>query len=258
MDIITIISLLFSFAALIGAYILEGGVFGALLQPTAALIVFGGTIGATATSFPMSALKNIIKIIKKAFSAKKIDRVQILNTFMELSNIARKEGLLALEHELETRDLDDLTKTGIKLVVDGADEDVLRQVLETRVINMEHRHEKGISIFEQAGGYSPTMGIVGTVMGLVHILGNLSDPASLAPKIAVAFIATLYGVGFANLLWLPIANKLKELNIDEVLACNMIIEAIQLLRTGTNPTFMREQLKGYLEDEKEIASQERE
>jgi chemotaxis protein MotA len=157
---------------------------------------------------------------------------------------------------METRELDDLTRTGLRLVIDGADEDVLRQILETRIINMEHRHEKGIAIFEAAGGFAPTMGVLGTVMGLIHVLGDLSDPNALGGKIAVAFIATLYGVGSANLMWLPIANKLKELNSDEVLASNMIIEAIQLLRTGSNPAFMKEQLKGYLEDEKEAETEE--
>jgi chemotaxis protein MotA len=258
MDIVTLISLIFSFVALLAAFVLEGGVLGALLQPTAAMIIFGGTFGAVGVSFPGSTLKKIPKILLKAFSNKKIDRNKILETFMELSTVARKEGLLALEQELETRELDELTKTGLRLVIDGADDDVLRQVLETRVINMEHRHEKGIAIFEAAGGFSPTMGVIGTVMGLVHVLGDLSNPNELGGKIAVAFIATLYGVGFANLLWLPIANKLKELNSDEILACNMVIEAVQLLRTGSNPAFMKEQLKGYIENAKEAETEERE
>jgi chemotaxis protein MotA len=257
MDIITLVSLILSFAALLVAFVAEGGVLGALLQPTAALIVFGGTFGATGVSFPGSVLKKVPKIILKAFTNKKIDRHKILDTFMELSTIARKEGLLALEQEMETRELDDLTKTGLRLVIDGADDDVLRQILETRIINMEHRHEKGIAVFEAMGGFGPTMGVIGTVMGLVHVLGDLSNPDELGGKIAVAFIATLYGVGSANLIWLPIANKLKELNSDEVLACNMIIEAIQLLRTGSNPAFMKEQLKGYLDgNEKESETQE--
>lgn len=256
MDIVTLVSLIFAFAALIFAFVFEGGEVGALLQPTAAMIVFGGTFGAVGISFPGSALKNVIKVLAKAFSNKKMDRKQILDTFMALSTIARRDGLLALEQELETRELDDLTKTGLRLVIDGADEDVLRQILETRIINMVHRHEKGISIFEQAGGFAPTMGVLGTVMGMVHVLGNMGDSNDLGAKIAVAFVATLYGVGSANLIWLPIANKLKELNSDEVLACNMIIEAIQLLRTGSNPAFMKEQLKGYLENENEAETEE--
>ncbi|MFT4145907.1 MAG: flagellar motor protein [Mobilitalea sp.] len=256
MDFVTLISLILAFGALIFAFIMEGGHLHALLEATAAIIVFGGTFGAVAVSFPRRTLKNIPRVLWKVFSNKRIDRGQILDTFMALSTTARRDGLLALEHELEVRELDDLTKTGLRLVVDGADEDVLKQILETRVINMVHRHEKGIAMFEAAGGFAPTMGVLGTVMGLVHVLSDLSNPSALGGKIAVAFIATLYGVGSANLLFLPIANKLKELNSDEVLACNMIIEAIQLLRTGSNPTFMREQLKGYLEDEDERKTEE--
>ena len=256
MDIVSLIGIIISLGFLVFAFIFEGGVVGALLQPTAAMIVFGGVIGAVVTSFPKEALAKIPKVLRKVFTSKKQDRSEILVNFMELSTTARRDGLLALEHELETRDMNELTRTGLRLVIDGADEDVLKQVLETRVINMVHRHEKGIAIFEQAGGFAPTMGVLGTVMGMVTVLGNLGDASTLGEKIAVAFIATLYGVASANLIFLPIANKLKELNSDEVMACNMIIEAILLLRTGSNPAFMKEQLKGYLEDEDEGETEE--
>lgn len=256
MDIVTLISLILGFAALIAAFVLEGGVIGALLQPTAAMIVFGGLLGAIGVSFPGSVLKNIPKIILKAFTKKKEDRNEIMRTFMKLSEIARKEGLLSLEQQLEEMEMNEFTKTGLRLVIDGADEEVISQALETRIENMEHRHEKGISVFEAAGGYAPTMGVIGTVMGLVHVLGDLSNPEELGGKIAVAFIATLYGVGSANLMFLPIANKLKELNADEVIAYNMSLEGIQLLRSGCNPAFMKEQLKGYLEYEESEETEE--
>jgi chemotaxis protein MotA len=258
MDLVTLVGIVFAVGMLITAFVMEGGVVSALLQPTAAMIVFGGLIGAVATSFPFEALKKFPKVFMKAFSSAKMDRAQILETFMALSTIARRDGLLALEQELETREMNDLTKTGLRLIIDGADEDVLRQILETRIINMVHRHEKGIAMFEAAGGFAPTMGVIGTVMGLISVLGNLDDPSELGAKIGLAFIATLYGVASANLIFLPIANKLKESNSDEILACNMILEAIQLLRTGTNPAFMKEQLKGYLEDEDEGETEERE
>lgn len=256
MDIVTIISLVISFAALLIAFIFEGGILGALLQPTAALIVFGGTFGAIGVSFPGAVLKKIPKVIQKAFSKKVIDRQEIINTFEALSVTVRRDGLLALEHEMEVNSYDEFIKTGVRLIIDSADEDILRQILETRIINMENRHEKGIAVFEAAGGFAPTMGVLGTVMGLINVLGNLSDPGELGAKIATAFIATLYGVGSANLLWLPIANKLKELNDDEVMAKTMIFEGLLLLRSGCNPAFMREQLKGYLENEKTEKTEE--
>ncbi len=257
MDISALFGLVFSFFMIIFAFIIEKGNIAKLLQVTAAMIVLGGTFGATILSFPLQALKKVPGALGKAFRNKKIDRVEILDTFMTLSTIARKDGLLALEHELETREMDDFIVTGLRLVIDGADEEVVRQILETRIINLEHENEKPIAIFEAMGGFSPTMGVLGTVMGLVNVLGHLGgDVAELGEGIGVAFTATLYGVGFANLIYLPIATKLKELNSDEVMAKNMMLEGIQLLRGGSNPAFMKEQLKGYLDNEEEGQTEE--
>lgn len=256
MDFVTIGSIIFAFAALILAFVFEGGSPAALLAPTAAMIVFGGTIGATCISFKGSDLAKVPKLILKAIKTDKGNREEILEAFTKLSNLARKEGLLALEQEVSSSEYDDFIVTGVRLVIDGAEEDILKQVMETKIVNMEDRHEKGIGIFEAAGGYSPTMGVLGTVMGLVKVLGNMGDPNELAKEIAVAFIATLYGVGTANLVWLPIASKLKQLNNDEVVTKNMMMEGIILLRNGSNPNFVREHLKGYLSDAKEAESKE--
>jgi chemotaxis protein MotA len=247
MEITTLLFMIASFVALLVAFIIEGGAPSALFQPSAMLIVFGGTIGVVGFSFPFSSIKKVPKVLVKAFKNQKIDRMEILSTFMRLSTIARKDGLLALEQELENSEIDEFITVGLRMVIDGADEEVVRQILETRIINMEHRHEKGIAMFESAGGYAPTMGVIGTVMGLISVLGSLGggDSAELGAKIGVAFIATFYGVGSANLIWLPIATKLKELNADEVMAKNMMLEGVQLLRGGSNPAFMKEQLKGY-------------
>jgi len=256
MDIVTIISIVFAFGSLIVAFILEGGVLSALLQPTAAMIVFGGTFGAVGVSFKGRSLAKVPKILLKAFKNEKQNRQDIMDTFINLSNLSRKEGLLALEQEITNSKYDEFIVAGISLIVDGAEEEILKQVLENKINNMEDRHEKGISIFEAAGGYAPTMGILGTVMGLIHVLGDLSDPNALGSKIAVAFIATLYGVGSANLLWLPIAAKLKELHTDEVMTKNMMMEGLLLLRNGSNPAFVKEHLKGYLENAEKEESQE--
>ena len=258
MDIIMLVGFIIGLGGLVLAFLLEGGVISALLQPTAAMIVFGGVIGAVVISYPSSHLRRLPRILKKAFGREKINRAEILATLIRLSMIARKDGLLALEQEIESDQLDDFMKAGLRLIIDGADEEVVRLALETRIINMEHRHEQGIAIFEGAGGYAPTMGVIGTVMGLINVLGDLSEPKELGAKIATAFIATLYGVASANIIFLPIATHLKELNSEEVLARNMILEGLQLLRSGSNPTFMREQLKGYLEDETQAETEERE
>jgi len=247
MDIVTVISMILAFGALILAFVLEGGILSALLQPTAAMIVFGGLFGAIGVSFPAARLAKVPKLILLAFKNKKQNRDELMESLLALANIARRDGLLALEQEMRTNDYDEFIKGGLQLIMDGADTDGLKHTLETRIENMEDRHSKGIGIFEAAGGYAPTMGVIGTVMGLVQVLGDLSDPGELGHKIAVAFIATLYGVGSANIFFLPIATKLKELSSDEVVTKYMMFEGIMMIQNGSNPLFMKEQLKGYLE-----------
>lgn len=248
MDIGIIISIVISFASLVVAFILEGGHLGSLLQPTAALIVFGGTIGAVGVSFPTNQLKNIPGIFKVAFTKRKSNAEDYIEFFKNISGQTRKNGLLSLEAILEKEDITPFIKKGLQMVVDGVDPSNIRIALETRLENSMERHESGIAIFESAGGFGPTMGIIGTVMGLVHVLGNLSDPNSLGPKIAVAFIATLYGVASANLLWLPIASKLKALNKEEALDQELAIEAILLVQEGANPSLLVSRLEGFLSE----------
>ncbi len=251
MDITIIISIILAFASLIVAFIFEGGEPSALLQPTAALIVFGGTFGAVGISFQVSVLAKIPKVVSIAFKKHKQDRRQIINTFYKISNMARTSGLLSLETEIQNDTYDKFIVEGIQLVMDGTDPEIIKKTLENKVDNMEYRHSKGIAVFEAAGGFGPTMGVLGTVMGLVHVLGNLSNPDELGPQIAVAFIATLYGVGSANLLWLPLANKLKVLDMDEIVTKNMMVDGILMVQEGGNPALIVERLKGYLDDEKE-------
>lgn len=251
MDLGMIISMIFAFAMLIGAFVMEKGHLAALLAPTAAMIVIGGTFGAVGISFPMSVLKNVPKVLGIAFRNHKQNRQEIIQTFYKIANLARTNGLLSLETELQNNDYDPFIKDGLQLVMDGTDPEIIKKILETKLDNMEYRHSKGISVFEAAGGFAPTLGVLGTVMGLVHVLGNLTgDTAVLGESIAVAFIATLYGVGTANLIWLPIANKLKELDTDELVTKNMMMDGILMIQEGGNPALIVERLKGYLDDEK--------
>lgn len=252
MNIFLLISMFFAFISLIVAFVLEGGTVSSLLQPTAALIVFGGTFGAIGVSFSVKTLKKIPKLILIILRKQKSDRQAILESFVKLSNKIRKEGLLSLEVELRSDDYDPLMVTGLQLVIDGIDAENIKKTLEVRMENIDERHEKGIAIFEAAGGYAPTMGVIGTVMGLVHVLGNLNNPDTLGPQIAVAFIATLYGVGSANLMWLPIANQLKEINAEEIATKSMITEGVIMIQEGSNPTLIQERLRGYLENEEKV------
>lgn len=249
MDFGIIVSLIFSFAMLIVAYILEEGVLSALAQPTAAMIVFGGTIGVIGASFPMSQIKRIPKIFGVAFGSKQQDREALVHLFAELSTNTRKNGLLSLETEIQNGSFDKFMAQGLQMVVDGIEPETVEKTLETKLENMSERHAKGAEIFSAAGGYSPTLGIIGTVFGLVSVLGNLSEPDTLGPKIATAFIATLYGIGAANLIWLPIANRLKSIDAEEMLTKIMILDGILMIQGGSNPRLIEEKLKGYLDHE---------
>lgn len=247
MDIVTLIGLIVGVGSLIMGFVLEGGHLAALLQPTSAIIVLGGTLGATILSFEASVILKVPRLLGMVFFHKKENRAEVMEMLLGLSQIARKEGLLALESAIQKSEADEFIKNGLRLVVDGVDPEGLQHTLETRIQNMEERHEKGIAVFEQMGGFAPTMGVIGTVMGMVHVLGNMGDAADLGAKIAVAFIATFYGVGTANVLWLPIANKLKQINNEEVLTKYMMLEGVMMIQNGSNPTYMKEQLKGYLD-----------
>ncbi len=253
MDIIIIAFIVYTFAILVIAFILEGGAVGALVSVTAFLIVFGGTIGAIGISFPKSELKRIPKLFKVAFSDDKIDLMGLIANLKSMSKMARQKGILSLEKEMnENTEIDNFTKKGLGFILDGLDPVKTRDALELDLEMMTHRHKTGAAIFDAAGGYAPTYGIVGTVMGMVAILAELDDPAALGHKIAVAFIATLYGVGSANILWLPIGSNLKAKSKREIVKNSMIIEGLLMLQEGANPNFIEEKLKGFLSP-KEIA-----
>lgn len=245
MDITTIIGLVIGFSAIIIGFILEGGHLSALVGLAPAVIVILGTLGATVVGVPKEELKKLPQWLKIAFSNQSFGVEEAYHTLVHFAEKARQEGLLSLEQELETID-DKFTKQGMQLVIDGTDPEITRNILESNIAVLENRHKVGIGFFDAAGGYSPTLGIIGTVMGLVHVLGNLSDPESLSKSIAGAFIATLYGVCLANLFYLPIATKLKIKNQMEVQTMEMILDGIISIQSGENPTILKEKLKTHL------------
>lgn len=245
MDLSSVIGIVLGFGMLLLAYVEEGGSLGALAAPTAAMIVFGGTIGATMTSFSMEEIKQIPKLFKIIFKEKKYEVNELISILCGFAEKARREGLLSLERETASID-DEFLRQGIQLVVDGTDPALVRDILETQIDFTEQRHKVGADIFESAGGYSPTMGIIGTVMGLVQVLGNLTNPDELGPSIAVAFIATLYGVAFANLCWLPMGHKLKLKSKQERFMREIALEGILSIQAGDNPSIVREKLRAFL------------
>ncbi|TGE32586.1 flagellar motor protein [Desulfosporosinus sp. Sb-LF] len=245
MDLSTVIGIITGFGALLTGFILEGGSPASLGGLSAAIIVFGGTIGAVVTSFPLADLKKFPQWIKMAFTTQSFGTLEAYTTLVRFAEKARREGLLSLEQELESV-TDRFTRQGMQLVIDGTDPEITREILESNIAVLEKRHKVGIAVFEAAGGFGPTLGIIGTVMGLVMVLGNLSDAEALSHSIAAAFIATLYGVASANLLWLPIASKLKMKDKAEVSAMEMVLDGILSIQAGENPSILKEKLKTHV------------
>jgi chemotaxis protein MotA len=244
-DIATVLGLIAGFGLIFAGFILEGGNPLGLIQVTAALIVFGGTLGAMLVSFPMSQLMKLPKGLMKAFFVKPHDPSEMIALFTRLAEKARREGLLSLEEEEGSLD-DDFIKKGVALVVDGTDPELITAILEIEISAMEKRHGEVQGMLEAAGGYSPTMGIIGTVMGLVTVLSHIDEPEKLGGGVAVAFVATLYGVMAANLVYLPLAGKLKGHTHEEVMLRRMMLEGILSVQAGENPRVVQEKLLGFL------------
>jgi chemotaxis protein MotA len=241
-------------ASLFMAMILEGGNPVAFMQPTAMMIVFGGTTGVMIASSGVKCVITMLKLtfVSMTYKGKAINKSEVIRTISGMAEKARREGLLALEDEAENVD-DAFIKKGISLVVDGTDPELVKDILESDLDAMEARHSQQASLFQNAGGFAPTLGIIGTVMGLVHVLENLSDPNSLGPAISTAFIATFYGVASANLYYLPIGNKLKKITHEEVHSRTMIIEGIVSIQAGDNPRVVEEKLKTFLDPSERAA-----
>jgi chemotaxis protein MotA len=224
---------------------MEGSQIAAVINPSAILIVLGGTLGATITGTSFDSIKAIPKLYKKAFSPDVLDLNGRVAELVGYAEQARRDGLLALDEQLAGIE-DPYTKKGLQLVVDGTDPELVADVLEAENAAMRKRHAACTQPFEKAGGYAPTMGIIGTVFGLVHVLSNLSQPATLGPSISSAFIATLLGISSANLFYLPIAARLKQLSAEELHFREMTLEGVLAIQAGDNPRVVQEKLVAYV------------
>jgi len=244
-DKISLAGLAIGLVAIIGGQILEGGHVGSLVQPTALLIVLGGTLGAVLLQSPFHIFRRGMAMAKWVWVPPVIEQKRLMEQILTWSQLSRREGLLALENQIP-RLKDEFTKRGLQLLVDGADPERIRELLEVEIDTFEDEWRQSAKIWESAGGYSPTIGILGAVMGLIHVMENLSDPTKLGAGIAVAFVATIYGVGLANLVYLPIAGKLKY-HIGRMVATReMLIDGLVGIAVGDNPRIIEGRLKGYL------------
>jgi chemotaxis protein MotA len=237
----TAIGIVVACVGILGAAMMEGTSPAAFMNMPAMLLVFAGTFGATMAATGMDAAKKIPSLYKIAFAGSDRQLAAKVNELVALAEKARRDGLLALETDLEQIE-DEFTRKGLQLVVDGTDPDLVRDILEVEIDAMAARHKQGAETFKTAGGFAPTMGIIGTVMGLVHVLENLSAPDTLGPAISGAFIATLMGVGAANVVFLPVASRLKGLSHEEVNERTLVLEGILSIQSGDNPRVVAEKL----------------
>ena len=245
MDITTIFGLLLGVSAVVIAFLMEGGHISSVLQAPAMIIVIFGTLGASIVTTSFSQLTSLPKLIKVILFEKKLDPQELIDLIYELSQKSRKNGLLSLEKELDNIK-DPFLKKAIQLAIDGFETNKIREILEIEMSYIEERHKVGATFFQKLGGFSPTLGIIGTVLGLIHALANMASSESMAQSIATAFIATLWGVALANLIYLPIADKLKAKHQHEALYLEIISEGVISLAMGDNPRVIRMKLLSFL------------
>lgn len=246
MDSLSVIGVLLGLAAVVGGNFLEGGHVSSLVNGPAFVIVLGGTLGAVLLQTPPPIFFYSVRMLKWVFLNPRIDQNSEIGKIVGWSSLARREGLLGLEGFI-AEEADPFARKGLQLLVDGNEPEVIRDSLEVEMTARQHRDVCAARVFEAMGGYSPTIGIIGAVMGLIHVMQNLSDPAKLGSGIATAFVATIYGVGLANLLFIPVANKLKARAHAYGETRELILEGIVSIAEGENPRNIELKLTGFLD-----------
>ncbi len=244
MDIATLAGIIAGFGLLIGTIMLGGGA-GAFIDIPSVMIVVGGSTAATLINFNMSQFVAAVKIAAKTIKAEKDDSLALIEKFIELAQLARRDGILALDRALKDVE-ESFMRGGLEMAVDGTEPDTIRDIMETEVAGIQDRHKVGQGIFSALGAYAPAFGMIGTLIGLVKMLGNLDDPSSIGPSMAVALITTFYGAVLGNLVYLPMAGKLKQKSIIEVKTRRMIIEGVLSIQRGVHPKNIERKLKNYI------------
>lgn len=248
MDIFAILGTVIGVGFILTAQAMEGGKVQQLLQLTAAMIVFGGTFGAVVGSFPVPDLLNGFSLLKDAIFPPKVDFKALIKEIVGFATKARKEGVIVLEKEAKHAS-DALLKLGLEAVADGADPSLVQGMMENQINQLQEKIGRGTKVYESAGGYSPTLGIIGAVLGLIQVMQNLSDPSKLGAGIAVAFVATVYGLFAANLVLFPIGTRIK-FNYQKVfLAQDIMLEGILAIQAGESPALIERKLNSFLLDE---------
>lgn len=257
MDLASLIGLILSFVLVIYGVIDAGGLaaFPTYLNWPSAVITFGGSFAAAMTAQSMADYLAGLKSFMLVFKGAVTNTSEIIQKIIELSNVARKEGLLSLEEAAADLD-DDFLKKGILLIVDGTDPELVRAILETELISVEGRHKKRIGFWETLGSMGPAWGMIGTLIGLVNMLNNMEDPNTIGPSMAVALITTLYGSLLANMICIPIGSKLKAISAAEMTVKEIMIEGLLSIQAGENPRVIEEKLKSFLAPKERISAEE--
>lgn len=247
MDIATVLGLVLGIGFTLWGIMVSGDL-GSYYDFPSIVIVLGGTVAATLLAYPMSSLAGIGKVFQKAFLHKDVSTNKIIEDIISLANVARKEGLLSLEEYGSKLD-DEFLKKGIMLIVDGTDPELVRNILETELTFLEERHGQGQGMLEAMGNYAPSFGMIGTLIGLVNMLKTLDDPSTVGPQMSVALITTFYGSALANIVFIPLAQKLKIRSKSEVLVKELMIEGLLSIQAGENPRIIEEKLKTFIPPE---------
>lgn len=250
LDVLTPIGVVVGFLFVAFAIITNAGVtgFSSFIDLPSMFVVIGGLVAAMLVSFSIKELKQLGKVMRESFRDEEYDLQGLIRTFVTLSEKARREGLLSLEAEVEEVE-DPFIRKGVLLAVDGIEQDVIVDIMNAEIIALEERHRKNKSLLDKAGEYAPAWGMIGTLIGLVLMLKNLNDPASLGPNMAIALLTTLYGSILANLVFLPMASKLAMKTEKEVFMKQIVIEGVVGVQSGQNPKILEEKLRVFLSNE---------
>ncbi|WP_353684489.1 flagellar motor protein [Thermodesulfovibrio sp. 3907-1M] len=247
MDLVALLGLIIGIGAIIAGNIAEGGTTAHLVQAAAAIIVFGGTLGATILSFPLKDIITAFVSLKFIFFSRNVNFEETIETILDLLVIARKRGLLALQEEVDRID-DSFLKRGITYVIDGLSPSIIKESLQQEIYAYEEIIRRAARVYDSAGGFAPTIGIIGAILGLIHVLKNVTDPSKIGIGIATAFVATIYGVGSANLIFIPIAKRIVNKLEDEILLMELMVEGILGIEAGMNPYFLRAKLESFVRE----------
>jgi len=244
LDISTIVGLILGTVFMVFGILMSGDLL-TYWDPASVIITLGGTLASTLTCFPLDDFANTMKVVKKAFVYKDTSPEDVIREIIRLANVARKEGLLALDEYAESLD-DQFLKKGIMLIVDGTEPELVRNILETELVYLEERHANGQKVFETAANFAPAFGMIGTLIGLINMLRTLDDPSTIGPNMSVALVTTFYGSVLANVIFLPLAQKLKRRNGREILVKELMVEGLLSIQAGENPRIIEEKLKTFI------------